>query len=239
MSKVFVIDTDQHPLEPVRPGRARLLLKEGKAAVFRRSPFVIILKRQVETAAPAPLRLKIDPGAKTTGLALVDDAKGEVVWAAELSHRGTEIRSALDTRRSVRQGRRQRQTRYRAPRCANRRRQKGWLPPSLLSRVENILSWVKRLSRLCAMTALSQELVRFNLQKLENPEISGVQYQQGELFGYEVRECLLEKWERTCAYCVTPVTGHHLSGEQSPASYGNGSMLNVSLTPERQVRTIV
>ncbi len=59
------------------------------------------------------------------------------------------------------------------------------------------------------------------------------------LAGYELKEYLLEKWKRTCAYCVTPVTGHHLSGEQSPASYGNGSMLNVSLTPERQVRTIV
>ncbi|MGH2496556.1 MAG: RNA-guided endonuclease IscB [Ktedonobacteraceae bacterium] len=201
MSNVFVIDTNQHPLEPVHPGRARLLLREGKAAVFRRSPFVIILKRQVEAPAPRPLRLKIDPGAKTTGLALVDDRSGEVVWAAEVSHRGAKIRSALDTRRSVRRTRRQRHTRYRAPRFANRRRQKGWLPPSLLSRVENILSWVKRLSRLCAITALSQELVRFDLQKVENPEINGVQYQQGELFGYEVREYLLEKWDHMCAYC--------------------------------------
>ena len=33
MSKVFVIDTNKHPLDPVHPGRARLLLKHGKAAV--------------------------------------------------------------------------------------------------------------------------------------------------------------------------------------------------------------
>lgn len=201
MSKVFVIDAEQRPLDPVHPGRARLLLKEGKAAVWRRYPFVIILKRQVQTPMPQPLRLKIDPGAKTTGLALVDDATGEVVWAAELSHRGTEIRASLDTRRRVRRSRRQRHTRYRAPRFANRRRPQGWLPPSLRSRVDNILTWVTRLARLCAITALSQELVRFDLQKLEHPEISGMQYQQGELFGYEVREYLLEKWKRTCAYC--------------------------------------
>lgn len=201
MSKVFVIDTNQQPLDPVHPGRARLLLKEGKAAVWRRYPFVIILKQQVETPAVAPLRLKTDPGAKTTGLALVNDRSGEVVWAAELSHRGPEIRSALEKRRRVRRGRRQRRTRYRAPRWANRHRQKGWLPPSLRSRVENILCWVKRLCRLCAITALSQELVRFDLQKMENPAINGVQYQQGELYGYEVREYLLEKWGRTCAYC--------------------------------------
>jgi hypothetical protein len=46
-----------------------------------------------------------------------------------------------------------------------------------------------------------QELVRFDLQLMENPEISGVEYQQGALQGYEVREYLLEKWGRTCAYC--------------------------------------
>ena len=36
---------------------------------------------------------------------------------------------------------------------------------------------------------------------MQNPEISGVEYQQGTLYGYEVREYLLEKWHRQCAYC--------------------------------------
>src|SRR5689334_11135794 len=144
MSKVFVLDTEKQPLEPVHPGRARLLLKAGKAAVYRRFPFTIMLKRAVEEPAPAPLQLKIDPGAKTTGLALVNDANGEVVWAGELSHRGAKIKKALDTRRAVRQGRRSRTTRYRAPRWANRKRKTGWLPPSLVSRVHNILTWVQR-----------------------------------------------------------------------------------------------
>src|SRR5947199_5168174 len=174
MSNVFVLDSKKRPLEPIHPGRARRLLKEEKAAVYRRYPFTLILKRQVEAPAPAPLRLKVDPGAKTTGLALVNDATGDVVWAAEVTHRGAAIKSALDKRRSVRRGRRQRQTRYRAPRFANRRRRAGWLPPSLLSRVKNILTWVKRISRIAYVTALSQELVRFDLQKMGNPEISGV-----------------------------------------------------------------
>jgi 5-methylcytosine-specific restriction endonuclease McrA len=201
MSKVFVIDTNQHPLDPVHPGRARLLLKSGQAAVWRRAPFVIILKRRVEAPAPLPLRLKIDPGARTTGLALVDDQSGEVVWAGELTHRGQQIKKALDTRRSVRRGRRSRKTRYRAPRFVNRRRKQGWLPPSLLSRVLNILTWVKRLRQVAHITALSQELVRFDLQQLEHPDIEGMQYQQGTLAGYELREFLLEKWDRTCCYC--------------------------------------
>jgi 5-methylcytosine-specific restriction endonuclease McrA len=201
MSNVFVIDTAQQKLSPVHPGRARLLLKGGKAAVYRRYPFTLILKNQVEQPTPAPLRLKIDPGAKTTGLALVDDATGEVVWAGELTHRGAEIKQALDRRRGVRRGRRSRRTRYRAPRFANRRRRAGWLPPSSLSQVANILTWVGRLRRIAHITALSQELVRFDLHHLENPEIAGIAYQQGTLFGYEVREYLLAKWNRTCAYC--------------------------------------
>jgi 5-methylcytosine-specific restriction endonuclease McrA len=201
MSKVFVVDTEKQPLTPVHPGRARLLLKAGKAAVYRRYPFTLILKSKVEQPMPAPLRLKIDPGAKTTGLALVDDATGEVVWAAELTHRGAEIKKALDKRRAVRRSRRCRRTRYRAPRFDNRRRRAGWLPPSLLSRVEGILSWVARLRRMAHITALSQELVRFDLQNLESPEIAGIAYQRGTLCGYEIREYLLAKWSRACAYC--------------------------------------
>ena len=86
---------------------------------------------------------------------------------------------------------------------------------------------------------MSQELVKFDLQRMENPDISSVEYQQGTLYGYEVRQYLLEKWGRKCVYCVTPVTGHHLSGEQSLTFYGNESMLNVSLAPERLARTRV
>src|SRR5438045_3159718 len=201
MSNVFVLDSKKRPLEPIHPGRARRLLKEEKAAVYRRYPFTLILKRQVEAPVPAPLRLKIDPGARTTGLALVNDATGEVVWAAELEHRGEQIKRALDKRRAVRRGRRARKTAYRVPRSHNRRRRASWLPPSLMSRVENILTWMRRLSQLCHITALSQELVRFDLQKMDQPEITGIEYQQGELFGFEVREYLLEKWGRSCSYC--------------------------------------
>lgn len=232
MSKVFVLDALKQPLTPVHPGKARLLLTAGKAAIYRRYPFTIILKRQVERPAPAPLRLKIDPGARATGLALVDDTAGEVVWAAELSHRGDEIKKALVKRREIRRGRRARKTRYRPARWANRRREKGWLPPSLRSRVENVVTWVARIRRVAHVTTLSQELVRFDLQKIVNPEIAGVEYQQGELFGYEVREYLLEKWQRTCAYCGiqgVPLEVEHI---QSRARGGSNRVSNLCLACE-------
>ena len=105
MSKVLLLDTTKQPLHPVHPGRARLLLKQGKASVYRRYPFTLILKSRVDADAPSALRLKLDPGAKTTGLALVNDATGEVVWAAELCHRGASIKRRMDGRRGVRRKR--------------------------------------------------------------------------------------------------------------------------------------
>jgi hypothetical protein len=120
MSNVFVLDTNKQALNPVHPGRARLLLKQGKAAVYRRFPFTVILKRVVEQPVLYPLRVKIDPGSQTTGFAVVNDASGAVVWAAELTHRGEQIKRSMDTRRAIRRSRRQRKTRYRKPRCAPR-----------------------------------------------------------------------------------------------------------------------
>jgi 5-methylcytosine-specific restriction endonuclease McrA len=198
---VFVVDTDHKPLSPCHSARARRLLTAGKAAVWRRYPFTIVLKRSVPNAQPQPLRAKIDPGSRVSGLVVVNDASGQVVWAGELAHRSPQVREALLARRALRHARRQRHTRYRPARFSNRRRRAGWLPPSLESRISNVLTWVTRLYRIAPITSLSQELVRFDTQLLEHPEVSGVEYQQGELAGYEVREYLLEKWGRECAYC--------------------------------------
>lgn len=197
---VFVLDTNKQPLSPCRPSIARKLLRDGKAAVLRRFPFTLILKRAVEPVEPvAPVQLKVDPGSKTTGMALVQD--GKVIFAAELTHRGQAIRDALESRRAIRRGRRQRNTRYRQPRFLNRTRSKGWLPPSQKSRVDNLQTWFTRFFKLCNLQSLSMELVRFDMQLMENAEVSGVEYQQGELVGYEVREYLLEKFDRKCCYC--------------------------------------
>ena len=200
MSKVFVMDTEKRPLNPISPAKARILLTQKKAAVFRHQPFTIILKYAVKSSTE-DLRLKIDPGSKFTGIALVNDGTGEVVWGADIQHRGMVIKNALESRRSLRRGRRGRKTRYRQPRFLNRTRAKGWLAPSLMSRVENVITWVNRLRKLAPISAISQELVRFDTQIMENPEVSGVEYQQGELAGYEVREYLLEKFNRQCVYC--------------------------------------
>jgi 5-methylcytosine-specific restriction endonuclease McrA len=202
MQRVLVVDKNKQPLMPCHPARAKMLLKRGKAAVYRKYPFTIILKER-EGGDTQPIEVKIDPGSKTTGIAIVADFKHgkRVIWAAELTHRGQQIRNALLSRRQLRRSRRTRKTRYRQARFLSRRRKAGWLPPSLQSRVDNISTWLKRLQRFSPITSLVMELVRFDTQKLQNPEISGIEYQQGTLQGYEVREYLLEKWGRKCAYC--------------------------------------
>ena len=229
MSKVFVLDTNKQPLNPIHPGRARMLLSQGKAAIFRRYPFTLILKQEVSNSKVEPLRIKIDPGAKTTGLALLNNDSGEVVWAAELQHRGFQIRDALTRRRQLRRSRRNRKTRYRKPRFLNRTRPQGWLPPSLNSRVANILTWVKRLSALCPVIAISTELVRFDTQQMEDAEISGVGYQQGTLLCYEIREFLLEKWDRTCAYCGAKDTKLEIEHIQPRSKGGSNRISNLCL----------
>ncbi|MBD1827932.1 RNA-guided endonuclease IscB [Microcoleus vaginatus GB2-A3] len=226
---VFVLDANRKPLTPCKPSLARKLLKVGKAKVFRLYPFTLLLKKEV-TEDPQPVTLKIDPGSKVTGLAILLDSS--LIWVAELTHRGQAIKTSLESRRSLRRGRRSRHTRYRQARFLNRTKPKGWLAPSLRHRVETTLTWVNKLSKLAPVKTIFQELVRFDLQKIENPEISGVEYQQGVLAGYEVREYLLNKWERRCAYCSAENVPLQVEHIHPKASGGTNRISNLCLACE-------
>jgi 5-methylcytosine-specific restriction endonuclease McrA len=226
---VFVLDTHKKPLNPCTPGVARSLLNAGKAAVFRQYPFTIILKKVVDTPIE-PCILKIDPGSRTTGFAILQG--NQVIFGAELTHRGAAIKQSLESRRALRRGRRNRHTRYRQPRFLNRTRPEGWLAPSLQHRVETTMTWVNRFIKLCPIGSIVQELVRFDLQQIENPEISGVEYQQGELLGYEVREYLLNKWNRQCTYCKVENVPLQVEHIQPKAKGGSNRISNLCLACE-------
>ena len=203
--RAFVLDKDRKPLMPCHAAKARKLLKKGKAAVFRRFPFTIILKERTrEASAIQDVLVKVDPGSKSTGLAVVRKDEKNLHHALAficLNHRGSKIRDALTSRRQLRRGRRSRNLRYRAPRFLNRKKPKGWLAPSLQHRVDAVMSWMNRLTRLVPVAGFVQELVKFDTQLMQNAAISGVEYQQGELAGYELKEYLLEKFDRKCVYC--------------------------------------
>ena len=226
---VFVLDANKKPLTPCKPSRAKKLLIAKKAAVYRRFPFTIILEKEC-SLNQQKLELKIDPGSQTTGLSLVlNDA---LIWCAELNHRGSLIKKKLESRKASRRLRRSR-LRYGKARFDNRKRAKGWLAPSLEHRVLTTMTWANRLIKFCPITSIAMELVRFDTQKLENPEISGIEYQQGELLGYEIREYLLEKWSRKCTYCSQENVPLQIEHIVPRAKNGSNRLSNLCLACEK------
>lgn len=198
---VFVLDKHNKPLNPCHPAKARILLRDGKASVVKMYPFTIKLKYEVgETKVKNTYRIKIDYGSRHTGIAILKNDK-EVIFLGQINHR-TNIKKSMDERRDHRRFRRSK-LRYRKPRFLNRAssRKKGKLPPSLQSRVDNVYSVVKKFMKICPITHISYENAKFDTQKMVDQEISGKEYQQGTLFGYEVRKYLLEKFDRACVYC--------------------------------------
>ena len=206
---VFVLDRRKKPLMPCSEKRARLLLKRGRARVAKLSPFTIrLLDRTVEQSILQPIAVTIDPGSKATGIAVSRESttsngakRRHILALFEIQHRGQAISKNLTARAAFRRRRRGANLRYRAPRFDNRTRAEGWLAPSLQHRVDNIGTWTIRLGTLAPITRIAVEQVRFDMQLIENASISGIEYQQGTLFQYEIREYVLEKWNRICAYC--------------------------------------
>ncbi len=232
---------------PCTEKRARKLLGSGRARMHRLFPFAIRLTdRRLQDSALQPLRLSLDPGSKTTGLALaraetpVDADTGELGepvmhlrFLMELVHRGARIRKLLHSRAASRRGRRTRNLRYRAPRFNNRARPAGWLAPSLQHRVDTCSSWVGRLRRLAPVTHMAQELVRFDMQLMQaqadGATLEGGADQRGTLVGFEVGEYLLAKWGRQCAYCdaeSVPLEKEHI---QARSRGGSDRVSNLTL----------
>ena len=228
---VFLIDTNKQQLNPVTPKQARRLLEKGKAAVHRMYPFTLILKTAIYNPTIKELILKIDPGSKFTGIALLE--REDVIWCAELEHRGYQIKDALLSRRQLRSSRRNRKTWYREPRFDNRKRKENWLPPSLEHRILTTETWVKRLMRCAQITELWIEKVKFDMHQMQNPEISGVEYQQGELKGYQVREYLLEKWGRECTYCSKKNVPLQIEHIHPKSKGGSNRVSNLCLACEK------
>ena len=209
---VFVLSKQKKPMDNCTPAKARLLLRDGLATIHKQYPFTIRLKDNAAHTADKTYQIKLDPGSKTTGVAIVD-SEANAVFFAELQHRSERIVSLLQTRQAARRNRRSRETRYRKPKWGNSYKKKGskfsadsqrpegWLPPSVLSIEQNILQFVQKMQKLCNLQAAAVESVKFDMQKMADASISGVTYQQGTLMGYEIRQYLLEKKGHTCQYC--------------------------------------
>ena len=208
----MVVDRNGVPLMPCLASRARILCSQKKAKIYCWNPFAIqLFNRIAEESEFQNIELKLDPGSKVTGLAI--NVFGSVrgwfaAMAFHIEHRSNKIVKNLISRRKIRSSRRSRKTRYRAPRFQNRsissRVRSGyniWLPPSAISRIDNVVNMVNRLRKYIAVKKIVGEINKFDTQKMINSDICGVEYQQGTLFGFEVREYILEKFNYTCVYC--------------------------------------
>ena len=150
---------------PCSPAKARLLLKEKKAIVKRRTPFTIQLT--IATGeAKQPVSLGVDAGYKHVGLSASTE-KAEL-YASEVELR-QDITDLLSARRALRQSRRNRKTRYRAPRFDNRIRtkRKGWLAPSVENRINAHLSRIEAVLRLLPVTKITVETASFDIAAAE------------------------------------------------------------------------
>jgi 5-methylcytosine-specific restriction endonuclease McrA len=195
---VFVLAPDEKPLMPTTPRRARMWLKQKQARIVNRTPFTIQLRFEPSSRYVQHVSVGVDTGSKTVGVAAV--AHSKVLYQAEISLR-TDIKQSMDQRRQYRRDRRNRHTRYRPARFNNRRRSRGWLAPSLRSKAESTVRAIVLVAAILPVKHVRVEVASFDTQKMQAPEISGIEYQQGELAGYHVREYLLAKWRRKCAYC--------------------------------------
>ena len=235
---VFVLSKQKKPMDNCTPAKARILLRDGFAVVHKQHPFTIRLKDNAVHSQKKEYQIKVDPGSKNTGIALVDE-DANVVFFAELEHRGERVVSLLETRRQTRRNRRTRELRYRKPKWGNAYKKKDskfrvdsprpddWLPPSILSIEQNIVNFIKKVMTLSNVRSIALESVKFDMQKMENADITGVEYQQGKLMGYEMRNYLLEKTGHTCQYCRGATNDKRLEIEHmQPKSRGGSNRLS-------------
>ena len=200
---VYVLSASGIPLMPTqRYGHVRRMLRDGKARVVKRTPFTIQLTYE-STTYTQPISLGIDTGSKHIGISAATENKE--LYAGEVELRD-DVSGNLAARRQYRRERRSRKTRYRKPRFDNRIRSKhkGWLAPSVEAKIGTHMRVIRDVCRILPVGRITVETAAFDTQKMRDPEISGIEYQQGTLMGYEIREYLAEKFGHKCCYCGKP-----------------------------------
>ena len=203
---VYVLNNLGQPLMPTSDYRkVRLLLKENKAIVVKRTPFTIRLTIRTKSYKQ-PIVLGIDAGSKTIGCSAATENKE--LFAAEIKPRN-DVVDLISTRREFRRSRRNRTTRYRTPRFNNRikSKHKGWLAPSIEVKIQEHITSIKRICKLLPITKVVVETAEFDLQLLKALETAttiptGTAYSLGPMLGhYNVRQYVLFRDNYKCQHC--------------------------------------
>ena len=221
---VYVLSKTGQPLMPTENhAKVRVLLKQQKAKVVKRCPFTIQLLYG-SADYTQPVSLGIDAGNKHIGVSATTESK--VLYEADVTLRN-DIVDLLSTRREARRARRNRKTRYRKPRFNNRTRKDGWLAPSVQQKVDTHLTVVRKVTEILPISSITIETASFDIQKIKNPDIEGVGYQQGEQLGFwNVREYVLFRDGHKCQCCKgkskDPVLNvHHIESRKTGGNAPN------------------
>lgn len=226
MRYVYVLNKHGEPLMPCSPGKARILLKQQKACVVKRTPFTIKLMHG-SAGYKQPVTLGVDAGSKHVGLSASTEKRE--LYSEEFTPRN-DVVELLSTRRQNRRSRRNRKTRYRAPRFNNRvhSKHKGWLAPSVEVKIQEHITVIKRICRILPVTLVRVETAEFDTQRLKamlagKPLPVGTDYQLGEMYDeYNVRQYVLKRDNYTCQCCGAHTTAkkavklhvHHLESRK-------------------------
>ena len=228
-TQACVLDQQGKPLMPTkRLGKVYRLLKTQKAHIVSYEPFTIQLDYEPDTHVIQPMTLGVDSGAIHSGYSVANEHRE--YYSAEVVARN-DISNRLSDRRMYRQNRRSRKTRYRKPRFKNRKnKKKGWLAPSLEQKVAVQVNEINHLHRYFPIETIIVEVAEFDIQKIKNPDISGIEYQQGTLQGYNIRNYLLEKHKRKCFYCEKTVSDFEVEHMRPKSKSGSNRIDNLTLS---------
>ena len=226
MQYAYVLNKRGEPLMPCSPGKARILLKQQKACVVKRTPFTIKLLHG-SAGYKQPITLGVDAGSKHVGLSASTEKRE--LYSEEFTPRN-DVVELLSTRRQNRRSRRNRKTRYRAPRFNNRvhSKHKGWLAPSVEVKIQEHITVIKRICRILPVTLVRVETAEFDTQRLKamlagKPLPVGTDYQLGQMYDeYNVRQYVLKRDNYTCQCCGAHTTAkkavklhvHHLESRK-------------------------
>ena len=228
-TQACVLDQNGKPLMPTtRLGKVYRLLKTKKAHIVSYEPFTIQLDYEPDTHIIQPMTRGVDSGAIHSGYSVANEHReyynSEVIARDDISRN-------LSDRHMYRRTRRTRKIRYRKPRFKNRKnKKKGWLPPSLEQKVATQVNEIDHLHRHFPIETIIIETAEFDIQKIKNPDISGIEYQQGTLQGYNIRNYLLEKYRRKCFYCGKTVSDFEVEHMTPKARGGTNRIDNLTLS---------
>lgn len=228
---VYVLNMRGQPLMPTYQQKANKLLNQDKANVVRRKPFTIQLK-YATGETKQQITLGIRSAYKIIGFSAVTIKKE--VLSGEL-HQRTNISKLLGQRRNYRRNRRSRLW-YRKPRFDNRSKPKGWLAPSIQHKLDSHIMLAEAIKKILPVTKTIVEVASFDIQKIKNPSIKGIEYQQGEQLGFwNVREYVLHRDNHTCQHCKGKkkdkiLQTHHINDKAEGATNRPEELLTVCKT---------